>query len=228
MEKLLRALARPGAFAEADGDGFVVRSHADRRRKPVARIASAEVTEALRCGRVRRLPDGRMIAAEGPAAQAFAAADTWQINSDGRNVKRRINTAESPMAWLMRHKDANGLSFLTRAHLAALEKLREDHAIGYAHSGLTSNWDGFGGGGRSGFRGDFFSGDGPHIFRLAARTRAQEALACLGAPLRAVFERVCLEGTALGVIERGFKLPRRTAKHHVREALDRLAKYYGY
>jgi hypothetical protein len=161
----------------------------------------------------------------GAAAQAFAEADTWQVDVDGRTVKRRLNAAESPMAWLMRHKDANGLSFLSRAHLAALEKLRDDHAIGYTQPGLTSHWDGFGGGGRSGFRG---SGDDPHVFRLAARQRAQAALACLEAPLRAVFERVCLGGTALGVIERGFKLPRRSAKHQVRAALDRLAKYYGY
>ncbi|HVZ28820.1 MAG TPA: DUF6456 domain-containing protein [Asticcacaulis sp.] len=167
----------------------------------------------------------RRLAAEGPAAQAFVATDAWQVDGNGRNVKRQVNTAESPIAWLMRHKDANGLSFLTRSHLAALEKLREDHLTGYAQAGLTSNWDGFGGGGRSGFR---RSGDDPHVFRLAARSRAEAALNCLEAPLRAVFERVCLEGTALGVIERGFKLPRRSAKHHVRAALDRLARYYGY
>ncbi len=167
----------------------------------------------------------RRAEAEGLAAQTVREADAWQVDGSGRTVKRRLNTAESPMAWLMRHKDGSGLSFLSRSHLAALEKLREDHLIGYAQPGLTSNWDGFGGSGRSGFRS---SGDDPHVFRLTARTRAQNALACLDAPLRAVFERVCLEGTALGVVERGFKLPRRSAKHHVRAALDRLAKYYGY
>jgi hypothetical protein len=177
--------------------------------------------ETLLRARARRHVAG----AEGPAAQAFAETDSWQVDSNGRTVKRRLNTAESPMAWLMRHKDANGLSFLTRPHLAALEKLREDHVIGYAQTDLTSNWDGFGGGGRGGFHS---SGDDPHVFRLAARTRAHNALACLDAPLRAVFERVCLEGTPLGVIERGFRLPRRSAKHQVRAALDRLAKYYGY
>jgi len=127
------------------------------------------------------------------------------------------------MAWLLRHKDAEGVPFLSRAHAAALEKLREDHLIGYAQPGLTSNWDLYGGG-----RGGGFRGDDPTLYRLAARERCREALGCLDGPLRAIFERVCLDGTALSVAERGFGLPRRSGKHHIRAALDRLARHYGF
>lgn len=197
----LQTLLAQGASVEADGDGVVVRLSPDRRRKPALRL-SREAFAA--------------------AAETVQVEDRWQTDEAGCNVKRSVNRAESPMAWLMRHKDRNGLAFLDRRHLAALEKLRDDHLTGYAQPGLTSNWQTYGTGGGHGGR-----SDDPHVFRLHARRRCEEALAQLG-DLRAVFERVCLEGTALGVVERGFALPRRSAKHHVKAALDRLATYYGY
>ncbi|MEI9904030.1 MAG: DUF6456 domain-containing protein [Asticcacaulis sp.] len=78
---------------------------------------------------------------------------------------------------------------------------------------LTSNWQAYGAGGSRQTKAR--RGDDPHVFRLDARRRCEEALTRLG-PYRAVFERICLEGTALGVIERGFGLPKGAAKHHVK------------
>lgn len=225
MSRMDAALARPGAFIERDGAGFVLRTHADRRRKPLLILDEADITRLLRQGKVRLRRDGAYVAVTGPAAEASDIGDQWQTDEAGQTVKRQVNRAESPMVWLLRHKDENGLSFLTRRHALALEKLREDHLTGFAQPGLTSNWQGFGGGGGGGGR---RGSDDPHVFRLAARQRCREALACLDVTLRAVFERVCLEGTALSVIERGFSLPRRSGKHYVRAALDRLAVYYGY
>ena len=206
MTRLERLLAQPGAFVERDGDAYVVRAHPDRRRKPLVRLSAADYASATR----RLEAETRDVAAQ------------WQTDDKGLNVQRCVNRAESPMAWLMRHKDANGLPFLEKRHLAALEKLRDDHLVAYAQPGLTSNWQAFGAGGGKGWR-----GEDPHLFRLHARQRCEAALLHLG-PLRAVFERVCLEGTALGVVERGFGLPRRTARTCVRAALDRLAAHYGY
>lgn len=206
MSRIARLLAQPGAFVERDGDGYVVRNHPDRRRKALARLSAADYMAAT-----RRL--------EGETRDV---AWQWQTDEKGLNVKRNVNRAESPMAWLMRHKDENGLPFLEKRHLAALEKLRDDHAVAFAQPGLTSNWQAFGAGGGSGWR-----GQDPHGFRLDARRRCHEALSRLG-DYRAVFERVCLDGTALGVVERGLALPKRSAKACVRAALDRLAAYYGY
>ena len=206
MSRIARLLAQPGAFVERDGDDYVVRNHPDRRRKPLARLSAADYAAAT-----RRLE-----------TETRDIAEQWQTDERGLNVKRIVNRAESPMMWLMRHKDENGLAFLEKRHLAALEKLRDDHAAAFAQPGLTGNWQAFGAGGGGGWR-----GHDPHAFRMDARRRCAEALERLG-DYRAVFERVCLEGTPLGVVERGFALPRRSAKHHVRTALDRLAAYYGY
>lgn len=230
LGRLMRTLARPGAFIEHDGEDYLLRAHADRRRKPLLRLTGAQMTALLRDPRLLRRPDKTyglgapgVSATSGLAAETIDIAEQWQTDETGRNVRRSVNRAESPMAWLMRHKDGAGLSFLNRAHLLALDKLRDDHLTGFAQPGLTGNWQAFGTG-----RGQAMGGDGPHVFRLAARQRCREALACLDGDLRAIFERVCLEGTSLGMIERGFRLPRRSGKHYVRAALDRLAQYYGY
>jgi len=208
-DRVLRALRTPGAVVGREGGMVVVRAHGDRRRRPLLRLTESEYASAQ--------------AGPSLAAETVAPAESWQADEQGFNVKRTVNRAESPMAWLLRHKDAEGVPFLTRAHAAALEKLREDHLIGFAQPGLTSNWDLYGGG-----RGGGFRGDDPALFRLAARDRCRAALGCLTGDLRAVFERVCLDGTAISVVERGFGLPRRSGKHHVRAALDRLARYYGF
>lgn len=223
MSHLERVLTRPGVYIERGPDGYTLRNHPDRRRKPLLVLAEKEMAALLRDRRLRMRHDGAYVPVRSPAAEAIDVAEQWQTDEEGRNVKRSVNRAESPVAFLLRHRCDNGLSFLTRAHALALEKLREDHLTGFSQPGLTFNWQAAGTGGGRG-RG----GDDPHLFRLAARRRCTEALACLEGDLRAIFERVCLEGTALSVIERGFRLPRRSAKHHVRAALDRLAKYYGY
>ncbi len=207
MSRLARLLAQPGVFVEREGEDYVVRNHPDRRRKPLARLGAADYVAAT-----RRLE-----------AETRDVVPQWQTDDEGLNVRRSVNRAESPMAWLMRHKDENGLSFLDKRHLAALEALRDDHLTAHAQPGLTSNWQAFGAGGGRGWRG----GEDPHVFRLHAKRRCEAALACLGA-LRGLFERVCLDGTSLCVAERGFSLPRHTAKHRVREALDQLAVHYGY
>lgn len=214
-ERLIGWLRQPDVFIAADGDGFVVRRGEDRRRAALLRLDSLEGLPLNR--------DGDRWVLDVAAAPKVEVEEVWQTDTDGHNVKRQINRMESPMAWLMRYKDKNSLAFLKKRHLAALDKLRDDHLTGYAQPGLTSNWNAAGGG-----RGSFRSGDDPHVFRLAARQRCREALATLSDELRVILERVCLEGTALGVVERGLQLPRRSAKHHVRAALDRLARYYGH
>ncbi len=213
LKRLARLLLRPGLIVERDGAEYVLRAGPDRRRKPLARLSEADY------GAAKSLND------KPQPAQSRDIAGQWQTDERGFNVQRSVNRAESPMAWLMRHKDRNGLGFLEKRHLAALEALRDDHSTGFAQPGLTSNWQAYGAGGSH--RAEARRGGDLHAFRLDARRRCEEALARLGA-FRAVFERVCLEGTSLGVIERGFGLPRGTAKHQVKAALDRLAAYYGY
>jgi DNA-directed RNA polymerase specialized sigma24 family protein len=217
-EKVLRRL-RNGAHLEREGSDFALRQGRDRRRPALMRLAKSQVTALdlplRRDGDIWRL-------AEGPS-ESREIAEVWQVGDDGWE-RRSVNTAESPIAFLLRHADRDGLPFLQKRHVAALESLRDDHARGYAQAGLSSNWDRFGAGGRGGVRG----GDDASVARLHARDRCHRALACLDANLRIVIARVCLEGVTLGVIEKALRLPRRTAKDKVREGLDRLARFYGY
>ena len=217
-EKVLRRL-RNGAHLEREGSDFVVRQGRDKRRPALMRLARSQVTALdlplRRDGDVWRL-------AEGPG-ESREIAEVWRIGHDGWEP-HCVNRAESPIAFLLRHADRDGLPFLHKRHVAALEALRDDHARGYAQVGLSSNWERFGAGGRGGARG----GDDASVARLHARDRCHKALACLDEDLRVVIARVCLEGTALGVIEKALRLPRRSAKDKVREGLDRLARFYGY
>lgn len=217
-DRILRRM-RNGAHLEREAQEFVLRQGADRRRPPVLRLTAAEVKALAlplrRDGGIWRLDEGAQASRE--------VAEVWQIDEDGWE-SRRLNRLESPIAFLLRHAGRDGLPFLHKRHIAALESLRDDHARGYAQSGLSSNWARFGagGGGKGG------AGDDLTVARLHARDRCHRALACLDGELRMVIERVCLEGTALGVIEKNLRLPRRTAKDRVREGLDRLARFYGY
>jgi DNA-directed RNA polymerase specialized sigma24 family protein len=217
-EKVLRRL-RNGAHLEREGGDFVVRQGRDRRRPPLMRLTKAQVT-ALDLP-LRR--DGDLWTLDAGAQASRKIAEVWQVGDDGWE-RRSVNTAESPIAFLLRHADRDGLPFLQKRHVAALESLRDDHARGYAQAGLSSNWERYGAGGSGGAR----SGDGLSVARLHARDRCHRALACLDGDLRVVIARVCLEGVALGVIEKALRLPRRTAKDRVREGLDRLARFYGY
>jgi hypothetical protein len=216
-EKILRRL-RNGAHLERDGADLVLRQGRDRRRPVLMRLTRAEFG-AL--GLPLRRDGDIWTLAEGPS-ESRAPEPVWQAGGDGWE-RRCVNTAESPIVFLLRHAGRDGLPFLQKRHVAALEALRDDHARGFSQSGLSSDWArlGAGGGGRRG-------GDDVSVARLHARDRCHRALACLDADLRVVIARVCLEGTALGVIEKALRLPRRTAKHKVREGLDRLARFYGY
>ena len=218
-EKVLRRL-RNGAHLEREDGAFALRQGRDKRRAPILRLTRAQV-KALDLP-LRR--DGEVwTLAEGPG-ESRAPAEIWQVGEDGWE-QRCVNAAESPIAFLLRHADRDGLPFLQKRHVAALESLRDDHARGFAQGGLSSDWARYGaGGGRGGLR----AGDDAPVHRLHARERCRKALACLAGDLRAVIERVCLEGTALGVIEKNLRLPRRTARDKVREGLDRLARFYGY
>jgi len=216
-EKLLRRL-RNGAHLECEGDTLMLRQGNDRRRPVLMQLDKADVEGMdLPLRKVGKV----WVLAEGPA-ESRDITDIWHVGGEGAE-RRHLNAAESPIACLLRHRSGDGLPFLEKRHVAALETLRDDHAQGYAQTGLTSNWSAFGAGG-----GGMRSGDGLPVHRLNARRRAQAALDCLDGALRLVIARACLEGTSLGVIEKCLRLPRRTAKDRVREGLDRLARFYGY
>ncbi|MGZ3305777.1 MAG: DUF6456 domain-containing protein [Asticcacaulis sp.] len=201
--RLLRLLADPGAVLDREDDAWIVRMGPDRRRKPVMRLSEAQMLSQL---------DGRALAARpGGGWRLLTAQEAPAPVPVFRRAAR-----ETPMAQLLR------TGVIGKRHVAALEAFNRDQTAGYAERGLTSNWDAFAapGGGRRG------SGDDAATWRLKARERVRRAQEALG-PLRGLFEAVCLNEVAVGAAERELRIPKGEGKLRVRDALERLADFYG-
>jgi DNA-directed RNA polymerase specialized sigma24 family protein len=140
---------------------------------------------------------------------------------DGRFAPRRANLGESPIAWLLRRRDARGRPWLTPAEAAAAARLRDDHERCAVLGRLTMDWSGMP---RSGAG---WSGVDPAERDRAAKQRVVDALASAGPGLREVLEQVVLRGSALEAAERVLDLPRRSGKTLLKLALHRLVEHYG-
>jgi hypothetical protein len=209
-------MRKAGAYVLEEGGAYSVRLHPDRRRQPVVRLNPAQFKKVVEGQTLLKRSDHSYILSESASHIPKCAGKTTHIPKCAGKT-----TQQSPFAYLFTHRDAAGMPFLTRLHFLALEQLRDDMDFGYAQTGLTINWQGFGGsrGARTMSQAEI------PLYRLKARERAQKALSALG-PQRAVFERICLEGTAMNVVERGLNLGRGNAKSHLKDALNRLVAFY--
>jgi len=226
-------LARPGAWLEPSGGDYAVRLGPDRRRRPVLTIAEpafAALTKGP--GLKRRQQGGYVLAAgaqDGPGGASGSAAgrpgfiggQRMVADGDGRFAARPANLGESPLAWLVRRKDANGRPWLSAAQIAAAERLREDFHLAGQLGRLTMSWEA-----APRARGGRGPGLEPAERTRAATDRLAAALDAMGPGLKEVVERVCLHQTSIEAAERGLDLPRRAGKAVLRLALDRLAAHY--
>ena len=231
LARVVRALARPGAWLDAAGEGgYAVRLTADRRRRPVHRIDDAGFAALARDPGLRTRPEGGWRLARVPASSPSPAAGRPSVievqrrivDPDGRSVVRTANLGESPIAWLARRRDARGEAWLTLVEIAAAEKLRDDVVVAGTVGRLTMAWDA--GPKAKGGRGP---GVDPAEKARAAKDRIARALAAVGPGLREILEHVCFAGTALDAAERSLGLPRRSGKAVLKLALGRLAHHYG-
>lgn len=227
--RALALLRRPGALITAEQSGYGLRLHPDRRRR--AALAFDEAVFLRLAGEIglKRTPAGWA-----PPAGAFDRADAPKPGRPGviegerqtpepggRMVRRRANLGESPIAWLARRKDADGLPWLTAVEVAAGEKLRLDFQRAGVIGRLTMDWQA---GPRSGAA---RAGLDPMERAQDAKRRIARALDYAGPGLREMLEHVCFRGTALEAAERDLGLTRRSGKVVLKLALQRLAKHYG-
>jgi hypothetical protein len=218
------ALNRPGAFIEEAGGAYLVRTAADRRRRPLMRIDEAAFVALVRSPGLKPRKDGgwTVIAtpapsrAPPPGRPGVIDGERMVAEPDGRLVARKANLGESPIAWLARRGQ------LTLAEAAAGERLREDFHIAGTLGRLTMAWDA--GPKTTGGRG---YGLEPAERARAAKDRIARALNAAGPGLKEILEHVCLAGTALEAAERSLGLPRRSGKTVLKLALQRLAAHYG-
>ena len=162
------------------------------------------------------------------AERAFAktAADVPVAECSGEAGPAPVAIADSPIGWLARRRNADGKPFLTRAEVAAAERLRSDFERSQMAPGVTQDWKRFltsgveGGQRVSAQERDVDGG------ASAARARLSDALTALGPGLSDVALRVCCFLEGIEAIETSMHWSRRSGKVVLKIALARLASFY--
>lgn len=222
-------LRRAGARIAPGPGGYALSVAGDQRGRPSLRFGEKTFLElvkrpGLRCdgqGWTARVPKPEP-ALSPPAGRPGVIDGTRPVaDPDGTVRPRRANLGESPIAWLARRKDPDGVPYLSAAEAAAGERLREDFHRAGSIGRLTMNWaaapkDRHAGGERL---------DPLERGRLA-RARLRSALASVDPEARDMLVRVCLTGGALEAAERALGLRRRDGKRVLKTALAKLAEHY--
>lgn len=218
---VVRQAARPNEVLLDGGD----RGHIGVERGLLA--AMLESRELVLSGETVRLADPAGLARRkgGEDGQtSVVQRERSKVASDGGVSEVLVNTAESPLASLWRHKGRNGERFLTASEFNAGERLRLDYTRGQIMPRLGINWSAAGSGGKkhrdtNGF-GDMTDS------ALAARDRVEAAIEAVGPELSGVLIDVCcfLKGMEQVEAERGW--PVRSGKVVLKSALSALARHY--
>lgn len=254
--RLLHAMARTGAVAEADVDesGAVAAVRVVRLgggpTPDVLHRAGREVWhEAIATGLVSRAADGRWVPVAGARdlvvqgkqqlERAHSAKETARgkrallAGSRGadaaeaaRPARPLENIAESPLGWLRRRRDRAGQSLISDIQFEAGERLRTDFELGELAPRVTIDWAALGSGQSR------RSGGGAASIELrdgvvAARERVGRALAAVGPEMARVLFDVCCHLKGLEQLEREAGWPQRSGKVVLQLALDALARHYG-
>ncbi len=136
------------------------------------------------------------------------------------------NLAESPLAWLARRKDKDGLPMLTGAEFDAGERLRANFWFAQMTPRVTANWSLLLAGG-GGSRGAPDIGPAIRDSVIAAHERVKRALAAVGPDLAGVLIDVCCHLKGLEASEKASGWPQRSGKIILQIALRQLARHYG-
>ena len=226
-----RALARPGAWIECSGGGYLLRAGTDRRRRATMGFDEEVFRLLTQEPGLKQRPGGGFVACAmaAPMQEAPQPGRPGTIEGhgpvagpDGVVRQRRANLGESPLAWLARRRDADGSPLLTPREAAAGEKLREDFHKAGQIGRLTMDWSAAVQGPKAGGANRL----DPAERNLQAKARVRAALKAVGPGLDGMLERVCIAGTTLEVAEADLHLPRRSGKTVLKLALQRLAAHY--
>jgi len=234
----LKRLEAPGrVLAPLPGGrrGYGVFAGADRRRRPLAIAAPAEVREAEADGVLEAGPHGLVLTGAGlarlkreGAAGDFAAQHRRTgprivMAPDGRvqTVQADLDAA-SPLA---RYARARGdqPALIAPLHLAAAAILRQDYERSALMTRVTMDWSGQPG--AKVRRAPRDRSDAP-AGRLAAQARVLDALAAVGPGLDRLLVALVLREAPMGSAERDLGWPARSGAPALRLALDRLAVHY--
>ena len=243
--RLLAALAEEGAYALSDPtaegdapDGLVVRVGGAGVSLGAGRFPAAAGAELLAANLAEQAPGRNARLTLSPAGRARLRreragthppylAQHLDLVGDGRTGEREgrplRDAAESPLAWMARRRDRDGVPLIDAACYEAGERLRRDLTQAVMMPRMGADW--------SGQRVD---GSGPRDpsgasdSMLAARQRVRAALGAVGSDLSGLLIDLCGFLKGLERIEAERRWPARSAKVVARIALARLAEHYGF
>lgn len=191
-------------------------------------LTAAGKARARRAG-LRRAVRPRRGGKAGETAGDDAFRGQHQLREQRRNMPDdgkgsvTVDLTESPLGWLRRRKNAQGVYYLNDRQVAAGERLRNDFERAALTPRVTAAWSGVPvGRGRRAHR-----GEDPADAQIAARQRFNTAVSALGPRLSDVAVRVCCFLDGLESVERRQGWPQRSGKVVLQIALDGLADHYG-
>ncbi len=132
------------------------------------------------------------------------------------------NLAETPLAWLARHRDRRGRPFLDERLIAAGERLRADFEMAGLRPRTTVTYTPVGS--ERGRRA--VPADGIACGRIDAHRRFTRALETVGPGLCDILIEVCCFLQGMEAAERQLGWPQRAGKLVLKLALERLADHY--
>lgn len=191
-------------------------------RDPEKRVARYHITTAGRHALKDMILVGRD---DGGPAPGFAEAPARfdPAEADPLLHHMRNSLAESPLAGLARRRDKSGKPFLSRALVAAGERLREDYELAALMPGGGRDWLAcLEAGGESGPSAP--SDVSPTAWQ--AQERVAGALRALGCGLGEVAFRVCCLLEGMETLEKRMDWSARSGKIVLRIALSQLVRHY--
>lgn len=244
-ERLLAALAQPGAYAfpdPIDGSALIVRAGGPGVSLGGGRFSRDAGEQLLALDLARAEPGGRrhlvlssagrarLRRQAGPEGSAFLAQHLDLVpeeavereRDEAPGAPRLRDASESPVAWMARRRGRDGEPLIEPTAFEAGERLRRDITVARMTPRLGVAWgservDG------SGPRDPASASDAV----VAARQRVRGALDAVGGDLANLLIDLCGELKGLERIEAERRWPARSAKVVARIALGRLAEHYG-
>lgn len=228
-ERILRQISKKlsqstSYLRELDGGRFGLFRRAQKSPKPLAVVDTRHIIAWQRADLLTGTIDLTLSAAGraflNRARGGFLAQHKLLVEGDETGV---IVAQATPLQWLRARPQGKKFG-LVDAEFTAGERLAVDYDSAAFHPRQTMDWQRpvfVEGGSRD------FVPDVPARI-IDARRRLEDALDYIGPGLADVAVAICCAEVGLEVCERGFSLPKRSAKVILKMALMRLSVHYGY